>query len=347
MLKLRLQRLGLKKRIPLAISRGVSHGSENLFVFVEQDEHVGIGECAPSTIQGSELLQEAEAGLQALVQEFGHCSIREIYHQAMQRSLPAPAVAALDMALWDLQAKRAGLPLYEYLGFALPQVASSVTIGINPPERTRELVPEILQRTGGRFLKIKLGSPEGIEHDQAHFEAARRAAQPFGVGLRVDANGGWTVDDAQRMMFWLAERDVDYVEQPLPVSADDDLPRLFSQRPLPIFVDESCRLASDVPRLAHCVDGVNFKLMKCGGITGALAIIATARAHQRGVMVGCMGESSVAISAAAALTAAVDHIDLDSQLNLDPDPAQGCEWRDGKVIPTTQPGHGGSLISVL
>ncbi len=112
---------------------------------------------------------------------------------------------------------------------------------------------------------------------------------------------------------------------------------------MPIYVDESCRLSSSVPKLAGRCDGVNLKLMKCGGITEALRIVAAARACGLGTMIGCMGESTVAIAGGAALGALFDHIDLDSQLNLNPDPASGLDMVDGIVMPRDVPGHGAEL----
>jgi muconate cycloisomerase len=130
------------------------------------------------------------------------------------------------------------------------------------------------------------------------------------------------------------------VEQPLVEGSEGELPRVFEGRPLPIFVDESCRFSSDVAKVAASVDGVNLKLMKCGGITEALRIVATARAHGLKTMIGCMSESSVAISAGAAMGALFDHIDLDSHLNLNPDPASGAPLVDGCLSPLEAPGHG-------
>ncbi|MEC9371362.1 MAG: enolase C-terminal domain-like protein, partial [Pseudomonadota bacterium] len=156
--------------------------------------------------------------------------------------------------------------------------------------------------------------------------------------------GGWTLSGATTMMSWLRDRGCDYVEQPLNSEADDQLPALFANRALPIFVDESCRFSTDVARLASCIDGVNLKLMKCGGITEALRIVATARAHGLQTMIGCMGESSVAIAAGASLGALFDHIDLDSHLNLAPDPAMGLELVEGVVCVSQIPGHGAQLI---
>lgn len=341
-MQIRYRVLELKKLYPLAISRGVSTGSKNLFVEVEDASgRVGLGECAPGTGFDETLAALAEEQLRALVATgIDRLSIQQVWQRAFEMQVNPSAIAALDMALWDLLGKKTATPLYRLFGLGPESVPTSVTIGINPPEVIRERVPEILARTGGKSLKIKLGSPEGREADQANYLAAKEASAPFGVTLRVDANGGWTVGEARMMNAWLAERGCDYVEQPLARGEEAGLPEVFAGRPLPIFADESCHFASDVPKLAGCVDGVNLKLMKCGGLTEALRIVATARACGLKTMIGCMGESSVAISAGAAIGELFDHIDLDSQLNLNPDPARGARMIDGCVVPTETPGHG-------
>jgi L-alanine-DL-glutamate epimerase-like enolase superfamily enzyme len=250
----------------------------------------------------------------------------------------------LDVALWDRFGKLCGQPLWRLFGLARESAPTSITVGINPPDVVREQAAEMLQRSACRHLKIKLGSREGIEADQASFLAAAAAASPFHASLRVDANGGWDLADAKRMLPWLAARGADYVEQPLPQGAEDQLPELFGGRPLPIFVDESCSVAADVPRLADRVDGINLKLMKTGGLTEALRLVAVARAHGLKTMVGCMSESSVAISAAACIGSLFDHVDLDSHLNLRQDPAVGAALVNGAVVPADRPGHGAYLV---
>ena len=237
------------------------------------------------------------------------------------------------------------MPLHRLLGLPRRAVPTSVTVGINPPEVTRERVTETLRKDGARCLKIKLGSPEGRDHDKAHFAAAAEAAAPFRVKLRVDANGGWTPGEAIMMDLWLAERGVDYVEQPLAEGMESELPAVFAARRLPIFLDESVKDGGSVPKIADRCDGVNLKLMKTGGVTEALRLVATARAHGLKTMIGCMSESSVAIAAGASLGALFDHIDLDSHLNLAPDPADGAPIVDGVVLPADRPGHGGRLLS--
>jgi len=334
--------LELTKLYPLAISRGTMASSENLFVTVTDGTHSGLGELSPAT--GSAWTAErGQAQLAAFTA--GGVSDNPFDNYAAMRAaeIDPPAMAALDMALWDLLAKQAGLPLYRLLGLPNRAVPTSVTIGINPPEVTRERVPDILRRTGAKCLKIKLGSPEGREHDKAHFSAAAEAAAPLRTKLRVDANGGWTVAEALMMDSWLSERGVDYIEQPLAASQESDLLGLTGRK-LPIFLDESCRYSTDIPAWGHLTDGINLKLMKCGGITEALRIVATARAFGLKTMIGCMSESSVAIAAGAALSALFDYIDLDSHLNLNPDPAGGAEIHNGIVTPSDRPGHGAYLV---
>ncbi|RYG41583.1 dipeptide epimerase, partial [bacterium] len=302
------RRLELVKLYPLAISRGTMASSENLFVTVSDGEYEGLGELSPAT--GSRWT--AERG-EALLGDFTPSEDPYTnYIRMREANIDPPAMAALDMAIWDMLAKRAGLPLYRLLGLPKTTVPTSVTIGINPAAVTRERVPDILRRTGAKALKIKLGSPEGRDHDREHFLAAAEAAAPFGPSLRVDANGGWTVDEALMMDAWLAQQGVDYIEQPLPEGQEAELVHLKGKTRLPIFVDESCRTSEDVPKWAAHVDGINLKLMKCGGITEAVRIVAVARAFGLKTMIGCMSESSVSIAAGAAIGALFDYIDLDS-----------------------------------
>lgn len=352
--------LRLRKRVALAISRGVSGDSDNLFVSVTCGGVTGWGEMAPGVSQGAATAQAGEAALRAFCAELNAGGgadqaapprlpgIMQIHDRALRRRVPACALAALDIALWDARARRARMPLYQLLGIARPRAPTSITLGISPPEVVRERVPQLLGGGNGiRALKVKLGSKHGIDADQAMFAAVLESVRGLGraVSLRVDANGGWEVREAQAMMKWLAGRGVEFVEQPLEAGREADLPALYKNRPLPIFVDESCRFAADLPDWAESVDGVNLKLMKCGGITGALRIIAVAGALRLKTMAGCMSESSLSISAAAALGGALDYIDLDSQLNLDPDPCRGAQLVDGIVTPPDAPGHGARIIA--
>jgi muconate cycloisomerase len=156
----------------------------------------------------------------------------------------------------------------------------------------KERVEMILCNPDVRALKVKLGSPDGIEHDKLIYSQVIESTKKSNVAIRVDANGGWSVDEAKLMMKWLSERRAEYIEQPLVEGEEDKLKFLFEGRPLPIFIDESCRFAEDVANNFQYIDGVNLKLMKCGGITEALRILNVAKSHGLKTMIGCMSESS-------------------------------------------------------
>lgn len=335
----------LKKRFPFTISRGTRTFSRNIFLFLEADYGEGIGECDPGMFVDDTPILQAQALLESFIAEhdLNNLCIHDVWLRAHEYGLSKPVQAALDMALWDLQGKRANLPCFQLFGLSNVSVPTSITLGITPLELISSRVETLLADNRFRYLKIKLGSNEGVAHDQEAFLSIRNAARPFNVGLRVDANGGWDLRDAQIMCSWLAERDVEYVEQPLHKDNTDAMPELFKKRPLPIFADESCHVSADIVRVAPYVDGVNIKLMKCGGLTEALRMVAVARAHGLKTMIGCMSESSVSLAAGASIGALFDFIDLDSCFNLDPDPADGLSLIDGAVTPSTSPGHGARL----
>ncbi len=336
----------LKKRFPLRISRGVRDGQSNLFVSVTDGTYTGWGETSPGETEGA---ATAEAAQQQLEEFLGHYSNLDspfqMHDAALEAGVGPCALAALDIALWDLKAKQAKMPLYRVLGFPKPVHPTSVTLGIMSPEEATERLPLLLENEQLSTLKVKLGSPEGIAADKAMYEAVLAYHKNYPISIRVDANGGWDLEDAQKMMQWLSQRHCEYIEQPLKEGQEAELPYLFKNRVLPIFVDESCRLASDIPKWAHAVDGVNMKLMKCGGITGALRIISTAYGHGLKTMIGCMGETSISIAAGAAVSGMLDHIDLDSHLNLNPDPCEGAPLVNGITMPMEVPGHGGQFKS--
>lgn len=344
-MKIALSRFYVTKRHALTISRGTSAGSENLLVEVEHEGVIGFGEMAP-TSGGAvvETADTAEADIDSWRERLEPLTPWEM--QSIEAIVCGSgghaARAALDIALHDWQGKRLGVPLWRMFGLERERIpATSLTIGINPPAVIREVVPEILARTGARALKVKLGNPDGIEADRASFAAAQEAARVgTPIAWRVDANGGWTLETARGMIAWLATRDVEFVEQPLPRGQERDLPELHRNSPLPIFADESVYVSSDIPPLSGAIDGVNLKLMKCGGMREALRIIHTARAHGLRVMMGCMSESSLAITAAAHLSPLADALDLDSHLNLRDDPFHGAEYKSGSVVPNDLPGLG-------
>lgn len=337
-------KVNLKKKYPLQISRGTHYKSQNLFIELIKDGITAWGESAPGKTEGASNADEVEKSLLKLIEtDIDSLSIYETHQRSKELNIPPCAYAAIDIALWDWKAKKAGLPLSSLLGFPTASIPTSITVGINPPEIIKERVEIILSNPQIKALKIKLGSPDGIEHDKLIYSQVLESTKKSNISIRVDANGGWSLDEAKVMMKWLAERKAEYIEQPLIEGEEDKLKYLFESRPLPIFIDESCRFSEDVARHYEYVDGVNLKLMKCGGITEALRILNVAKSHNLKTMIGCMSESSVSISAGASISGIIDYVDLDSHYNLDPDPSEGAKMIDGITMNNNKPGHGSKL----
>ena len=337
-------KVNLKKKHPLQISRGVHDKSQNLFLEIIKDGITAWGESAPGKTEGASTADEVEKWLLKLIDTgIDSLSIYEIYQRSKELNIPPCAHAAIDIALWDWKAKKAGLPLNNLLGLPTPSTPTSLTVGINPPEIIKERVEMLISNSQIKALKIKLGSPDGIDYDKAIYSQVLESTKKSNISIRVDANGGWSLDEAKLMMKWLAERKAEYIEQPLVEGEEDKLKYLFKNRPLPIFIDESCRFSEDVARHFEYVDGVNLKLMKCGGITEALRILNVAKSHNLKTMIGCMSESSISISAGASISGIIDYVDLDSHYNLDPDPSEGATMIDGITMNDNKPGHGSKL----
>ena len=337
-------KVNLKKKHPLQISRGTHSKSQNLFVEIIKDGITAWGESAPGKTEGASNTDEVEKDLLKLIDTgIDSLSIYEIFQRSKELNIAPCAHAAIDIALWDWKAKKAGLPLNNLLGLPTPSKPTSLTIGINPPEIIKERVEMLLSNSQIKALKIKLGSPDGIEYDKAIYSQVLESTKKSNISIRVDANGGWSLDEAKLMMKWLAERKAEYIEQPLVEGEEDKLKYLFKSRPLPIFIDESSRFSEDVARHYEYVDGVNLKLMKCGGITEALRILNVAKSHNLKTMIGCMSESSISISAGASISGIIDYVDLDSHYNLDPDPSEGATMIDGITMNDNKPGHGSKL----
>ncbi|MCS6830922.1 MAG: dipeptide epimerase [bacterium] len=343
-MRVRYETFTVHKRFALTISRGTTAQTTNLWLRVEEDGIEGWGEASPFSIgayhESTEtLLQEAQR-VAALLEPFHPLQRCRVEQLLREQHTPRALCAAVDIALHDWLGKAVGLPLWKLWGLERERIApTTVTIGINPPDVARQRVRDWLVLTGAKALKVKLGNPEGIEADKAMFEAVQEET-PAGVVLRVDANGGWGLQDAVVMCGWLAERGVEYVEQPLARGAEDALPELYRRSPLPLFVDESCFSSADVVQLADRVHGVNLKMMKCGGLSEAMRAVHAARACGLQVMFGCYSDSSLAITAAAHLSPLADHLDLDSHLNLLDDPFVGATLQHGKIIPNDLPGLG-------
>lgn len=344
-MKVSYHKILLQKRFPLKISRFVSASCYNVFVRVEKDDIVGWGESVPGET-GAQNAEQIIFELEKLVEtNINDKSISEIESLSRELKISPGSYAGLDIALWDWKAKKANMPLHALLGLPIPKTKTSLTIGIMSPESVIDRVPLLFDNSTAKYLKIKLGSPEGIDADKIMYEQVLESSKPYNLGLRVDANGGWNTENAKHMIEWLSKRHCDYVEQPLAQGKEKDLKTLYENRLLPIFVDESCRYSQDIIEYSQWVDGVNLKLMKSGGITEGLRVLATAKAFGLETMIGCMSESSISISAAASISGHIDHIDLDSHYNLKPDPASGAKMVNGVTMPRISPGHGAFLTN--
>lgn len=329
------------KRFALTISRGTTASSTNLRVIIENDGVEGWGEATPFSVgDRTQTSVDLHQALTAIAPQLRGISAWDRMTIArIIQGLPSAAQAGIDMALHDWAGKRLGIPLWKSWGLDRSMIpGTSVTIGISSPEAAQARLRDWLTLPVRR-IKIKLGSPAGISADRAMFEAVQAIA-PMDAEFFVDANGGWTSDDALEMAHWLADRQVVYLEQPLASDRDGELLNLKTQSPLPIFVDESCWTSRDVARLAHRVDGINIKLMKSGGIAEALRMIHTARACGLQIMLGCYSDSGLANTAAAHLAPLVDHLDLDSHLNLRDDPFVGATLEGDRLMPNEFPGLG-------
>ena len=343
-MKVTLYKVLLQKRFPLKISRFISNSCYNVFVKVEKDGIVGWGESVPGET-GAQNANQIIKELEKLISTgISVKSISEIEYLSRKLKISPCSYAGLDIALWDWKAKKAEMPLHDILGLPLPMIKTSLTLGIMSPQSVKKRIPLLFENNSAKFLKIKLGSLEGIDSDKIMYEQVLESSKPYNLGLRVDANGGWSTEDAKHMIEWLSKRECDYVEQPIALGKEKDLKTLYQNRLLPIFVDESCRVSKDIVQYSQWVDGINLKLMKSGGITEGLKVLSTAKAYGLQTMIGCMSESSVSISAAASISGHIDHIDLDSHYNLNPDPGSGAEMINGITMPRIVPGHGAFLI---
>ena len=247
--------------------------------------------------------------------------------------------AAIDMALWDWLGKKVNLPLWQLWGLNRDRIVPiSVTVGISSPEKALERVRDWQQTIDVKMLKVKLGSPEGIAADKAMLAAI--ATECPDMRLTVDANGGWSFNDAVEMSRWLATLNVEYIEQPLAVGEESKLASLSESSPLPIYVDESCFTSADIPPLAKSIAGVNLKIMKTGGLSEAMRSIEIAKACGLKVMFGCYSDSSLANTAMSHLAPLADYVDLDSHLNLIDDPFRGATIVEGRLLPNDKAGLG-------
>lgn len=244
------------------------------------------------------------------------------------------AKAAIDIALHDLQGRLLNVPLWRLWGHSPERCTfTTYTIGIDTPDVVRQKVREVEGRFGR--LKVKVGVPG----DRELIKAIRSVTS---LPITVDANQGWTDrEQALAEIEWLSHQGVIMVEQPLPKDDLQGLRWLTERSPLPIILDESIQGPADVLRTVGCCHGINIKLMKCGGLAQARQMVTLARQFGMQVMLGCMTETSCAVTAAAQLAPCADYLDLDGNLLISNDPFRGgMQVIDGKVTLQADPGLG-------
>lgn len=315
----------------------IAHGASDMRQNVVLTLGDGLGEAAPVAYHGESATGVA-AALEAWRPQIEQVSEPAAIHALLGRLAgSAAARAAVDIALHDALGKRLGCSVADLLGLrGLPLPPTSFTIAITAPE---ELPARVAAASAYPILKVKLGTPRDLDIVQtirAHAPAAH---------IRVDANAGWSVDQALALLPQLRELGVEFVEQPLAVGDIDGLAAIKRARiGLPIVADESVRTAADIVALAPVLDGVNIKLMKTGGIAGALAAIHTARSCGLQIMLGCMIETSLGATAAAHLAPLADWVDLDGPLLIGNDPYRGLSFDGAELHLPPGPGLGVSPV---
>jgi L-Ala-D/L-Glu epimerase len=317
--------------LPLAetftIARGAQDDAEVAQLELRHNGQSGFGEAAPIDRYG-ETVESARVWLEMIDPRDDPWAFEEIW-----RDLPPgeyAARSALDAALHDLQGKLTALPVFRLLGLDRSGPPTSWTVWLGDPDDMARRA-EIASGRGFRRLKLKLGGRDGLDLERV--QAVRRVTD---LPLQADVNEYWSLAEAVEL---LPQMELQYCEQPLP-AGDPDGPELKRRSPVPIYVDEDCHTLADVPFCAERAHGINIKLAKSGGLREAIRMANAARALGLGVMLGCMVESGLGISAAAQMASLCDHVDLDGNLLLARDPWPGVEFERGVQRPSDHPGLG-------
>jgi len=337
-LKLEIEPVQIETAHPFRIARGTRQ-SYNVFIFsLTYDGITGLGEAAPQPYYKEDpmTLRTAVGQLGSGVLDGSPTELLERLNDPMgdlfvMLEPHASVRAALDTALWDLRGQLENRPCYEFFG-ANPSNTplTSYTIGFDRPDIVDKKVDAA---EGFKILKVKVGIPGDIE-------ILDRVIARSGKKIRVDANEGWDLEAALTSTRELYDRGVEFCEQPLPHDDEEGLRELKRLTPLPIILDESIINPEDVRRREDQCHGINIKLMKCGGMTRAMQLIEAARERNLKVMLGCMIETSIGITAAAHLSPLVDYADLDGAALLANDPFTGVGIVDGKLVLGDAPGLG-------
>jgi L-alanine-DL-glutamate epimerase-like enolase superfamily enzyme len=335
---LRLHAFDLPLKHTFTISRESITSQPTLIVELRQNDVRGYGEATSNQYYGFTIERMARdiAAVQSQIESTTLTDPTAFWSQLEPALRANPfALCALDQAAHDLWGKLNNQPVYKLWGLTTEKIpASDYTIGIDNIE---VMVAKMNEFPGWPIYKIKLGTDRDLE-------IVRELRKCTSAVFRVDANCGWTADQAILYSAELKKLGVEFIEQPLKADQWDDLARVGRESALPIIADESCIVESDVKRCAGVFQGINIKLVKCGGLTPARRMIAEARKLGLQVMVGCMTESTVGISAIAQLLPLLDYVDMDGAVLLADDIATGVRLDRGRCIYSDLPGHGLTLL---
>lgn len=303
------------------ISRGAKTEARVVVAQITDGGLAGQGECVPYARYG-----ETEKDVIAAIKSFAPALADGVKREQLQRIMPRGAARnALDCALWDLEAKRSGRPVWELAGLSAPRaLTTAFTLSLAEPEAMREAAKAAAHRP---LLKLKLGF--GGDEDIARVEAVRAGAP--NSALIVDANEGWRAEDVLPLAREFARLGVSLIEQPVPATDDEVLRGIES--PVPLCADESAHGLEGMKRLVGLYDFVNVKLDKTGGLTEALAVMRCAKLRKLRVMVGCMVATSLAMAPAMLIAQQADYVDLDGPLLLEKDREPALQYEGSLVHP--------------
>jgi L-alanine-DL-glutamate epimerase-like enolase superfamily enzyme len=323
----------LRFKYPFTISHGTKTHQPTLIVQIEQFGITGYGEAPAISYYGvsvDRMIADLEQK-KPVIEKFAFTEPSRFWHFLHHLIPDNPfLVCALDMAAWDLYGKLQKKPLYSLWKLNIEEgPLTDYTIGIDSVEKMLEK----MQEKPWPIYKIKMGT-------KGDANIIRTLRKHTDAALRVDANSGWTLEQALDMIPALYESVVEFIEQPLSKENLDGMKVLFEKSPIPLIADESCVFEKDVEKCQGLFHGINIKLTKCSGITPALRMIESARKLGMKVMAGSMNESSIGSAAIGHLLPLLDFVDVDGILLLEEDVAEGFSIDNGKVILSGKPGLG-------
>lgn len=336
-MKLETYIFDLELKNTFKISHGTRKTQPTLIVKLSEGNHSGYGEAVATSYYGMnvERMQDSVQQLEKVIKENIHRSPEEVWRLIQpQIAHDSFSLCAVDIAMHDLHGKRNRMPLYKLWGYEIANVPlTNYTIGLDSTEK----MIEKMNAFPWPLYKIKLGTKEDVK---IIGELRRYSDSVF----RVDANEAWTAEEAIENARILKDLKVEFIEQPLSRDDWEGMKKVHKEAVLPVVADESCITEADIEKCAGYFDGVNIKLTKCGGLTPARRMIKKAKKMGLKVMVGCMTESSIGISAIAHLLPELDYVDMDGALLLKNDIAEGVKINNGKVDFPDRDGTGAMLF---